>query len=204
MFQRLFKRAESAAESAIDQIVAKYTGRLMAAIPLLIAAGFATAALAIKMVELYGAVTGYGLMAALFAVIGLFATAIVGIRSRTTPQAAAAEEPVAAAAEPEAAADDPFDTSLLTPEVKAILASLAPVAVPGIARGVVKNLPLLLILAVVGLVISRFTGISGGTPGSDAGAAGDGAGSSGDTGAADMGAGRGSPLSSDAPIPAAA
>jgi len=132
--------------------------RALASVPLLIAGGFATAALTVKLVEAYGAITGYALMAALFAVIGVVGLAIVGVNSGS----GSAEQRTSA--EPEAAADDagsqegePSDIGeLLTPEVKALLTSAMPVAVPGLLRGVGRNLPLIFILAVVGFIISQF------------------------------------------------
>ncbi|MCC7251446.1 hypothetical protein [Hyphomicrobium sp.] len=149
MFQGLFKRAER----SFDQAVTRVMGRALVAVPLLVAGGFATAALAVKLVELYGAVTAYALMAALFCVIGLVTMAIVGIEQR--PAAETAEEPSASTAE--GSSDDAADTAdLFSPEVRAIFASAAPVALPGLIRGVGRNLPLVFILALVAFVISRF------------------------------------------------
>lgn len=153
MFQGLLRRAES----TIDQVVAKYMSRAMVAIPLLVAGGFATAALTVKLVELYGSVTGYGLMAALFGVIGLVTMAIVGTGERRPAEPATAEQPAAASAEQPSS--DAIDAAeLLTPEVRALLASVAPMAVPGLIRGVGRNLPLIFFLALVGFLISGFTG----------------------------------------------
>ena len=57
LFQGLFKRAER----SIDSAIAKFVGRATVAVPLLIAGGFATAALSIKLVEMYGTVSAYEL-----------------------------------------------------------------------------------------------------------------------------------------------
>lgn len=153
MFQGLFKRAER----SIDQAVSKIVARAMVAVPLLIATGFATAALTVKLVELYGEITGYALMAALFAVVSLLTVAIVGINGTGAPQ----EERVAEtekAAETTGSSDEQISDvgDLLTPELKSLLASAAPVAVPGLLRGVGRNLPLIFILAIVAFVISQF------------------------------------------------
>ncbi|HEX2841809.1 hypothetical protein [Hyphomicrobium sp.] len=154
MFQGLFKRAES----TIDSVVSKFVMRALVAIPLIVAAGFATAALTIKLVEQYGAVTGHALMAALFAMIGLVTLAVVGFES-----APAAEQPNAHAADTattqNVGSEDP--ASLLTPEIRAFLSSAAPMALPGIARGVGRNLPLILMLALVAFVVSRFVDTAG-------------------------------------------
>ncbi len=74
MFQSLFTRAER----SIDQAVSRLVARVMIAIPLLVAAGFATAAIAVKLVELYGTVTALSIMAGIFAVLGLVTMAFVG------------------------------------------------------------------------------------------------------------------------------
>lgn len=170
MLQGLFKRAEN----KIDSVVAKYVGRVTVAIPLLIAGGFATAALTVKLVEMYGAVTGYAIMAAVFGVIGLVTMAAVETEARPAETGSTAEPSAAAASgETGQTADDSADllaSDLLTPEVRAFLSSAAPMALPGIARGVGRNLPLILILALIGFVISRFSETSDDTTATAAGA----------------------------------
>jgi hypothetical protein len=157
MFQGLFKRAER----SIDSVVGKFVDRALVAAPLLVAAGFATAALTVKLVQLYGHVTAYALMAALFAVIGVVTMAVVGVGNNTNASSQSATSEPEEAADASASGEETSDmdvTDLLTPEVRAILASAAPMALPGIARGVGKNLPLILFLALIGFVISRFAG----------------------------------------------
>lgn len=158
MFQGLLKRAER----SIDQVVAKFLGRAMVAVPLLVAGGFATAALAVKLVEQYGPVTGYGLMAVLFGVIGLVTMAIVGVGTRSEGEPAAASETSPAPDDAATQREDMTDaTDLLTPELRSLLASAAPVAIPGLVRGVGRNLPLVFMLALLAFVISRFAESSG-------------------------------------------
>jgi hypothetical protein len=156
MFQGLLKRAER----SIDSVVTKFVDRALVTAPLVVAGGFATAALTVKLVELYGHVTAYALMAALFAVIGLVTLALVGNGASTGAASETAEsEPQQTAADESASDSEASDmdlSDLLTPEMRAILTSAAPMALPGIARGVSRNLPLILLLAVVGFVISRF------------------------------------------------
>lgn len=151
MFQGLLKRAEH----SIDQVIAKYMGRAMVAVPLLVAAGFATAALTVELVELYGSVTAYGVMAALFGVIGLATMAIVNAGTNHAAEASATEAEMTAL--PEQPPEAPTNAAdLLTPELRALFASAAPMALPPVVRGIGKNLPLILILALVGFIISRF------------------------------------------------
>ena len=149
MFQGLFKRAER----SLDSVVAKFVGRALVAVPLLVAGGFATAAVTVKLVTLYGHVTAYALMAAIFGAIGLVTMAGVGIEQRPA-NGTAASEPEAKTDE---ATDDSTDVSdLLTPEMRTLFASVAPAALPGLLRGVGRNAPLILVLALVAFVISRF------------------------------------------------
>lgn len=153
MFQGLFKRAERSFDQAVSRIVT----RAAVAVPLLVAGGFATAALTVKLLELYGPITGYALMAALFAVIGVATMAIVGVGSAGAPVEQATAEPEKAADTTAATGQETTDISdLLTPEMRTLLASIAPAAVPGLVRGVGRNLPLIFVLALVAFVISRF------------------------------------------------
>lgn len=153
MLQGLLKRAER----SIDQVVAKYMGRAMVAVPLVVAGGFATAALTVKLVELYGSVIAYGAMAALFGVIGLLTMAIVNVGPNPAAEAPSAAEAEAAASpeQPQGSAAEAAD--LLPPELRALFASAAPMALPPVIRGIGKNLPLILFLALVGFIISRFS-----------------------------------------------
>lgn len=154
LFQGLFKRAERSIDSAISKLV----GRATVAVPLLVAGGFATAALSLKLVELYGAVSAYALMAGLFTAIALVTMAVNNKESDTAAETDSAEE--TADASEEAGEDTDASGLELPPEVMTFLSSAAPAAVPGIARGVVRNLPLIFILAVVVFLISRFADTS--------------------------------------------
>lgn len=149
LFQGLFKRAER----SIDSAISKFVGRATVAVPLLVAGGFATAALAIKLVELYGHVSAYALMAVLFTVIALVTMAVVNKESEPAGETSAAADTTEASQE----ADEESGGPQLPPEVMALLTSVAPAAAPGIARGVVRNLPLIFLLAIAAFVISRFT-----------------------------------------------
>jgi Na+-transporting methylmalonyl-CoA/oxaloacetate decarboxylase gamma subunit len=152
MFQGLFKRAER----SIDQAVSRIVARVMVAAPLLVAAGFATTAVTVKLVELYGSVVACGIMAAVFVVISLITMALVGVgNSAPAAEAKAAEEKLEDSASP--SKDEPSGVEdLLTPEMRSVFASAAPIALPGMLRLVGRNLPLLFILAVAAFIISRF------------------------------------------------
>jgi hypothetical protein len=169
MFQGLFRRAEN----TIDSVVSRFVSRALVAFPLIVASGFATAAITVKLIEIYGAVVACSLMAALFALVGLVTMAVVDFGARTDSAESPAAETAAAASSSDGAEVEMDPTDLLTPEIKAFLASAAPMALPGLARGVTRNLPLILILALIGFVISRFATSEATTAGMEGTMAGD-------------------------------
>ena len=146
MFQDLFRRAET----TIDGIVAKYMGRALVAVPLIVACGFATAAATVKLVEVYGAPIGCAIMALVFGLLGLLTMAVVSgghAPEETSFKAEEAEEPSRIGSEFEA---------FLTPELRSLVGATAPMALPVVARTAMRNLPLLIMLAVVIYIFSRF------------------------------------------------
>lgn len=152
MFDRLFRRAER----KIDSVVAKYVRRVVVAVPLLIAAAFATAAISVKVVEVYGPVNGYAMMAGGFAglaaIIAIFAFASAARTPVEDAEAAAASE---SEKEKLRAGDE---SPLVPPELLSVLAAAAPAAIPGVARAAARNLPLLVALAIIGYLFTRFAG----------------------------------------------
>jgi hypothetical protein len=162
MFEGVIKRAER----SIDALVAKYVSRAIVAVPLIVAGGFGTAALTVKLVEVYGQVTAYGIAAAGFAVLAIAAAAI-GLGSTPTVEPAVA--PVAE--KPSEAVEEgvPME-SLLTPELMGVLSTAAPLALPPVMRATMRNLPLLLVMAVIAYVFSR-KGTEGEAPGQEAASA---------------------------------
>ena len=143
--------------------MSKYVRRAIVAVPLLIASLFATAAASVKLVEMYGAVNGYGIMAAGFlllsAVVALFA-----FTGDLTPV-----EEAEAKAEDAEKVKQSDESPLVPPELLSLIMAAAPVALPRVAR----NLPIIVALAIIGYLFSRY---ASNTSGPDA-AAGD----SGDT-----------------------
>ena len=69
MFRGLINDAKSAAGS----LVAKYLARASVAVPFIVAFGFATAAITVMLVERYGHVAAYWMVAGGFTLIGLVA-----------------------------------------------------------------------------------------------------------------------------------
>ncbi|MEF3366420.1 hypothetical protein V3H18_07725 [Methylocystis sp. 9N] len=68
IIEPLFERIEL----KFDEMALRLSGNMLVVIPLIIAAGFATAGAAITLVDLYGPARGYLILAAGFAVLGLF------------------------------------------------------------------------------------------------------------------------------------
>ena len=140
MFQALVQRAQNAAEAAATKILS----RAAAAVPFLIAAGFGTAALTVKLTELYGSATSYMIMGGLFALIGGVAMAIVQSNTTAAEEVAPAEESPSVA---EAAAPL-LDRDVLL----AALTTAGPVALPAVLRLAARNLPLLVMAILVGIL----------------------------------------------------
>ena len=142
MFRGLINDAKSAASS----LVLKYVARASVAIPFVIALGFALAALTVWLVNQYGYVTGYLLMAGGLAAVGVVAALAVSFKEH--------EEEVA----------DQVAQEADTPSVATEVAAQAPLAllgalftVPGGASSALKvaqvlgrNFPLVLLLVLVG------------------------------------------------------
>ena len=68
------------AKGAVSHLVLRYVARASVAIPFIIAAGFALAALAVMLVERFGHVMGYWLMAGGLAAIGVVAAVAVSVK----------------------------------------------------------------------------------------------------------------------------
>jgi uncharacterized membrane protein YebE (DUF533 family) len=88
VFRTLINDAKSAAVS----VVARYAVRASVAVPFLVAAGFGTAALTLMLVDRFGSLTAYAIMAGGFAAIGLVAALAVTVKEQEEEVADAAAE----------------------------------------------------------------------------------------------------------------
>jgi hypothetical protein len=148
MMQSLFRRAEVAIEQSVGHVVT----RVLIAVPFLIAAGFGTAALSLRLNRQYDTETSNLIMAGLFGLVGLGCALIFALRSSPEKKAGTATD-TEAAPEPDSAGDTAFsdtDRELLM----AALTTAAPIALPQVARMVMRNLP---VLAAVGAAIFVMT-----------------------------------------------
>ena len=141
------------AKAAVSGLLLKYVARASVAVPFAIAVGFALAATTVMLVQWFGQVTAYWLMAAGLAVIGLIAAAAVAVKEEQEEKAEelAAQtdtQEVMSEATAQALGQAPF----------ALLAALA--SAPGgattllpVARLLARNLPLVLLLLIVGALL---------------------------------------------------
>ena len=146
MFAGLIKQAKSAASG----VVLKYLARASVAVPFIIALGFALAAITVMLVEHFGHVMAYWMVAGGLAAIGIVAAAAVSVKEREEEEA-------------EQAAQD-TDTGDVVSEATAQAVVQTPIAllgalfsVPGgaasalsIARVLGRNFPLVLLLVMIG------------------------------------------------------
>jgi hypothetical protein len=136
------------AKSAASHLVLKYVARASVAVPFVIAAGFALAAITVMLVERFGHVMAYWVVAGGLALIGVVASILVSIREH-------GEE----VAEQQAAKTDTEElVSDATAEVQTPIALLgALMTMPGgtsgalaAARVLGRNWPLVLLMVMIG------------------------------------------------------
>lgn len=154
MFGSLFRQAQATVDNAIGQAL----NRIVVAVPFIVALGFATAALSGWLSRTYGSETSNLILAAAYTGLGLFAALVVSASGNggvTAAGEAAAE--ASGAAEGSTATDAPSpgfaeaDRDLLI----TALSTAAPVALPLAIRSILRNLPLVLVVAIVAFILSR-------------------------------------------------
>jgi hypothetical protein len=138
------------AKAAASGLLLKYVARASVAVPFAIALGFALAATTVMLVQTFGQVTAYWIMAAGLAVVGLIAAAAVSMKEEQEEKAEELAEQtdtqeVVSEATAQALGQAPF----------ALLGALA--TAPGgattllpVLRLLARNLPLVLLLVMIG------------------------------------------------------
>jgi hypothetical protein len=138
------------AKSAASGLVLKYVARASVVVPFLIALGFALAAITVMLVERYGQVTAYWLVAGGLAAIGAVAAMAVSVKEQEEEQAEQLAEQA--------------DTGEVVTEAAAQAVTQAPIALLGalfsmpggassalsVARLLGRNFPLVLLLVMIG------------------------------------------------------
>jgi hypothetical protein len=146
MFAVLINQAKSAA----SHFVLKYVARASVAVPFVIAAGFALAALTVMLVERFGHVMAYWMVAGGLALIGVIASIVVSVREHEEEVA----EQQAAKTDTEEVVSDATAQALVQTPI-ALLGAL--MTMPGGVTGALsavrllaRNLPLGLLLLMIG------------------------------------------------------
>jgi len=148
----MFRGLINDAKSAVGSLIAKYLARASVAVPFVVALGFATGAITFMLVDRVGAITAYWVLAGGFTLIGLIATLVITVKEQEEEVAEKQAEQtdtagVAVDAAAQAAAQAPL--ALLG----ALLATpLGPSTLAGGAKMVVRNIPLVLLLGLIGLL----------------------------------------------------
>jgi hypothetical protein len=158
MFGSLFRRAQATVDNAVDNVV----NRAIVAFPFVIAAGFGTAALSMRLNREFGAETGSLILAGAFLILGGLAALILHSQIPTEPARETAES-----AEHEA--DEAADPALASADrelLMAALATAAPIVLPVLMRALMRNLPrylpIVAAIAAAGFIMSRRTEQPGG------------------------------------------
>ena len=144
MFRGLLNDAKSAATA----VIARYLARASVAVPFLIAAGFAIAAITLMLVERFGHIAAYWMMAGGLAVIGAVATLVVSVKEQE-------EEVAEQAAEATDTSDTVTEAAMQAPLALAGILSalpLSPTAFVPIARTLGRNLPLVVLIVLIGML----------------------------------------------------
>jgi hypothetical protein len=82
----LFAGLINNAKSAVSHVILKYVARASVAIPFVIAIGFALAAITVILVQRFGQVIGYWLVAGGLAAIGVIAAIAVSVKEHEVEQ----------------------------------------------------------------------------------------------------------------------
>jgi hypothetical protein len=143
MFEGIVNRAQT----SVDTLVTKYVTRMAVTLPFLISIAFAIAAAVVKLSDVYGSLAAYCIIAAAFAGLGLLAALAIALLKPAPIETMAETEAEATAAESTA-------TSEVTPELLlTVLGSLGPVAFPFLVRFLLRNLPLVLGVAILAYLL---------------------------------------------------
>lgn len=146
MFAGLINQAKSAA----SHLVLRYVARASVAVPFIIAAGFALAAITVMLVERFGHVTAYWMVAGGLALIGIIASVAVSVKEHEEEVA----EQKATKADTEEVVSEATAQALMQTPI-ALIGGL--LTMPGGAAGALsaarllgRNWPLVVLLVLIG------------------------------------------------------
>ena len=149
----MFRGLMNDAKSAVGSVIAHYAMRAGIAAVLLLALGFATAAVAMWLAQRYGVIQACWIMAGVFGLLGLVALGAVNWQ-----EGQAVDEDRRAAAEDTAAVGSEAATQAALQLPLALLGTifttpLGPSSALGLAKLAVRNLPLIIFFAIVGFLM---------------------------------------------------
>jgi hypothetical protein len=148
MFRGLINDAKAAAGS----LVGKYLVRASVAVPFIVAVGFAVAAITLLLVDRFGAINAYLMVAGGFTLIGFVAALAVTVKEQEVDVA----DSHAAAGDTASVATDAAAQAAVQAPLALLGAMFATPAGPAMLAGGVKmlgrNIPLVVLLALIGLL----------------------------------------------------
>ena len=148
----MFAGLINSAKSAVSGLLLKYVARASVAIPFVIAAGFALAAGTAMLVERFGHIAAYWIVAGGLAVVGVIAAAVVSAKEE---QEEAADKAAEATDTGEVVSEAAAQAMMQTPI--AALGALFSIpggtsAALGVARLLGRNWPLAILMGLIGLL----------------------------------------------------
>jgi len=142
----------NSAKSAVSALLLQYVARASVAIPFVIAAGFALAACTMMLVERFGQITAYWLVAGALAVVGVIAAAVVSAKEEKEEVA----EQAAEASDTGEVVSDAAAQAMVQAPVAALGALFSipggTAAALGGARLLARNWPLAILVGLLGLL----------------------------------------------------
>jgi hypothetical protein len=148
MFRALINDAKAAAAA----VVVKYLARASVAVPFVIAAGFAIAAIAHMLIQRFGAVLGCWLLAAGFTLIGVVATLLVKFKEHEEEVAEKQAEAADTADLANAAATQALVQAPLALAGALMSTPLGPKSFVTGGKLILRNLPLVVLLGLIALL----------------------------------------------------
>ena len=149
MIEGLIKEAETAAGA----VVSKYAARASVVVPFLFALTFATLAITFALVDRYGAILAFTIVALAYGIVGVLAAISVANAERGKTE----RHPTVQDAATTAATADVAKTVMAEAPLALVVSLLGsvggPTAALGAARAVVRNWPLVVLAGLVGVLV---------------------------------------------------
>lgn len=148
----MFRGLINDAKSAVGSVVARYTTRAAVVGLFVLALGFATAAVAVQLVQIYGAINAYWMLAGGFMLIGVIAAIIVSwqeSKEEVVDTAAAETDTAAVSTDAAAQAAAQLPIALLG---SVLTTPMGPASLMGLARLVGRNFSLVIFLALIAML----------------------------------------------------